>query len=372
MRQIKQILFALLCGVALFSCSKEDNVGEEITSKKPYYLVVNEGQWTKGTAAISVVYDDGSCEYDIFRKVNDRPLGDVAQSISYIKGKYYVVLNNSKKIEVVEPGTFKSVATINYDAQDLNGSPRFMVQLSDNDALVSDLQNQVVKIDLNTNKVVDVVEIDRRIEKMVTVNNKVFGASGSDIFVFDNNNIKTDAIRSVADMEGGVISTAKMIVDKNNKIWALASEFRKCILLCIDPVSEKVVYKYVLPLIPSNSEEYKEGCFTNLSSFARMDSDASRENLYFNVGTLKGAKNDYQVVCKFNINTKELVKYQELEDLGMMYGMGVSPAGEVFVCDCLDYSAQRGYVRKYAKNGEIVSQKVGIYPRMLHFVEYDK
>ena len=39
-------------------------------------------------------------------------MGDVAQSITYFNGKYFVVLNGSAKIEVVEPETFKSVGTI--------------------------------------------------------------------------------------------------------------------------------------------------------------------------------------------------------------------------------------------------------------------
>ena len=37
----------------------------------------------------------------------------------------------------------------------------------------------------------------------------------------------------------------------------------------------------------------------------------------------------------------------------MMYGFSVSPQGEVYLCDCLDYSAQRGYIRNYKKDGSI-------------------
>ena len=54
---------------------------------------------------ISVLNKDGSVIPDIFREVNHRPLGDVAQSITKINGKYFVTLDNSKKIEVIDPET---------------------------------------------------------------------------------------------------------------------------------------------------------------------------------------------------------------------------------------------------------------------------
>ena len=66
------------------------------------------------------------------------------------------------------------------------------------------------------------------------------------------------------------------------------------------------------------------------------------------------------------------IPYRELPGLGMMYGMGISPDGDVYLCDCLNYTAQRGFLRKYKADGSVESKRVGIYPRMVHFTEYDK
>ena len=60
-------------------------------------LVLNEGLFTSNTGAISMLYKDGTVIPDLFRDVNHRPIGDVAQSLTEINGKYFVALNNSKK-----------------------------------------------------------------------------------------------------------------------------------------------------------------------------------------------------------------------------------------------------------------------------------
>ena len=93
---MKQFLFLLLFVAAFMACSDDDNTPQPEPGKKAKMIVVNEGLMGKGLGSISVIYDDGSSVYDIFRDVNNnRPLGDVAQSISYINGNYFVPLNNS-------------------------------------------------------------------------------------------------------------------------------------------------------------------------------------------------------------------------------------------------------------------------------------
>ena len=63
-------------------------------------LVLNEGLINTNAGAISVIYKDSTVVVDAFQDVNHRPMGDVAQSITLINGKYFVAMNNSKKIEV--------------------------------------------------------------------------------------------------------------------------------------------------------------------------------------------------------------------------------------------------------------------------------
>ena len=95
--------------------------------------MVNEGQFGKNLGSISAIYSDGTVDADIFRQVNNRPLGDVAQDIALINGAYFVPINNSHIIQVVDAKTFESKATIL--APDI--TPTRIVAISDTEALVS-------------------------------------------------------------------------------------------------------------------------------------------------------------------------------------------------------------------------------------------
>ena len=70
---------------------------------------------------------------------------------------------------------------------------------------------------------------------------------------------------------------------------------------------------------------------------------------------------------RMNVETGEFSHYYDLPEVGMMYGFAVSPEGDIYLCDCLDYTAQRGYVRHYLKDGTKISHKVGIYPGQVYF-----
>lgn len=340
-------------------------------------IVVSEGQFTKGTASLSSITYAGTTAWNIFQDVNQMPLGDVAQSMTCIDGKYFVVLNNSRQIKVVEPQTFKLLGTIDYEQA---ASPRFMVPINETEAIVSDLTSQLTKVNYNTNKVVEYISLSgaavTSMEKMVRVGSKVFGASGSAVAVFDVNNVSATSIRLVEGLTGSVIKTAKMILDKNNKLWVFATVSGKSVLNCIDPATEKVVKTVEIPYAVSGTEQYVTGSITGTSSFTRMDTDRTKSKLYFYMNMLVNPTKKATIGAIFTLdvdkNAIDAVPYRELPGLGMMYGMSISPDGRVFLCDCLDYTAQRGFLREYKADGSVDSKRVGIYPRMVWFTEYDK
>lgn len=367
----KILLFMLMLAAGFASCSKDDST--EINPGTVRMIVVNEGLFTKGTAAISAIRYDGSCDWDIFSKVNGRPLGDVAQSISYINGQYFVVLNNSKKLEAIEPQTFKSLGTINYEK---TASPRFAVRLDDHRALVSDLNRQLTIVDTKTYTVLEYVNVTSAIEKMTVAGTKIFGASGKGVAVIDTDKAITDANIRYISGTSGIMKTAKMILDKNNKLWVMCTGSGKTLLHCINTATEQVERTVEIPYIAKGTNEYVAGCITGGSFYNRMDTDRTKGKLYFYMNMLVDKDKNTTVGAVFtldvNKNAIDPVAYRELSDLGMMYGMGVSPEGDVFLCDCLDYTAQRGYLREYKENGSVISQRVGVYPRMVYFTEYDK
>ncbi|MCK9626209.1 MAG: hypothetical protein M0R23_07100 [Bacteroidales bacterium] len=341
-------------------------------------IVVSEGQFTKGTASLSAITYDGTTTWNIFQDVNQMPLGDVAQSISYIDGKYFVVLNNSRQIKVIEPQTFKLLGTIDYEQ---SASPRFMVPINDSEAIVSDLMRQLTKVNYKTYEVLEYINLSgtgvSQIEKMTKVGNKIFCAAlGKGVVVLDSDNISNSPMRFVEGFTGNIMKTAKMILDKNNKLWVFATASGKTVLNCIDPATEKVVKTVEIPYAKAESEDYVVGCITGTSGYNRMDTDRTRGKLYFYMTMLVNVERKTAIGAIFTLDVDkdaiDPIPYRELPGLGMMYGMGISPDGDVYLCDCLNYTAQRGFLRKYKADGSVESKRVGIYPRMVHFTEYDK
>lgn len=345
-------------------------------------IVVNEGGMGSGFGALTAITYDGTSEYDIFRQVNGRPLGDVAESITYIDGKYFVALNNSRKVEVIEPQTFKSIATINYEQE---GKPRFIAQVNDNEAIVSDLNRQLVRIDIKNYKVLEYIDISSigvgSIEKLMTIGNKLFGAGNTSVVVFDTNNITASAARTI-ELGENIVKTAKPILDKNGKLWVMTyqgSDFSPTqnTLHCVNPDTETVERK-VIPQAAATTAE-NMGKMVGFPGYNRMDTDRSRSKIYvpFNqmiqFSSWSGATT-YLAIYVLDVDQDAFgtEPFRQLPGVGMMYGMGISPDGQdVYLCDCLDYSKQRGYLREYKADGQETSYRVGIYPRMVHFTEYD-
>ena len=89
----------------------------------------------------------------MFGRVNDRPLGDVAEAMKVYNMKGYIVVNNSNTVEVVSLPDFKSVKSITGF-----NSPRNIEFIDSNKAYVTNLLKDISVVDLNNH---DRYKIDR-------------------------------------------------------------------------------------------------------------------------------------------------------------------------------------------------------------------
>lgn len=377
-------LFCALLVLSLSACEYEDDFPAGVGEGNIEAIVLNEGRIGTNMGAISVLYRNGMVSPDVFRVVNNRPLGDVAQSITMINGKYFVTLNNSKKIEIINPQTFKSEGTILYTQA---GLPRQIVPVSDTTAIVSDLlSNNVSGTDLPSQLVrirtvppygtpLEYIVIRKWVEYMEVADHKLFGMTAKGLYVFDLDNINQEGSRMIEDVYNEeTTKTCKILKDKNGRLWALMNERDKgkltaVLLKCIDPETEKVLVIYRLPFV--GKDEAKEGDVVGTVGYNRTDMDATKSLIYFSVRTYKpGRPNDsQQSIYTLNTDDGTFGLHRHVPGVDMMYGCGVSPQGEVYICDCLDYSAQRGYIRHYKESGNIESYRVGVYPSQVYFPE---
>jgi len=108
-----QNLLRLIClSLILISCAKE-----EVKPPKSAYnnglWVVNEGPFGSGTGTLTWISRDGNrVEQDVFGLVNQRPLGNIAQSMQAKGNQGVIVVNNAGKIEFVNLQTMVSEGTL--------------------------------------------------------------------------------------------------------------------------------------------------------------------------------------------------------------------------------------------------------------------
>lgn len=220
--KFKHLLISILA-IIIFACSKD----EDATPTGKYssgVFISNEGQFQTGTGTVSFFNrETKTVENDIFQTVNNRPLGNILQSLEIHNDKAYLVVNNAKKVEVVQAWDFKEVGTI----QGLE-MPRHFVGIDDKKGYVSQwgiggIDGSVKVIDLQTNTIIKTMAVGKGAEKMLKVDNKVYvscnGGFASDnrVFVIDTQKDEVSATINTPDSPNG------LVLDASNKIWVSCS-----------------------------------------------------------------------------------------------------------------------------------------------------
>ncbi|RDC64969.1 YncE family protein [Adhaeribacter pallidiroseus] len=215
------LLGIYLTGSIFLSSCQDDDSGSTVTPLKGAYesgvLVVNEGNFQKGNGEISFINKQSKTVVDdVFLTENNRPLGDVVQSITVNNDKAYVVVNNSNKIEIADANTFKSLGVIN-NLQ----LPRYMV-VANNKGYVTEWvsfsgNGRVAVIDLATNAVTKTIAVGVLPEKLLALNNKVYVVNSGENTV-SVINPTSDAVETTITVDG---SPNSLVADANKKLWVL-------------------------------------------------------------------------------------------------------------------------------------------------------
>ncbi|WP_181304601.1 YncE family protein [Rufibacter sp. XAAS-G3-1] len=245
----KYLLYVLLGSSTIFATSC-DSDNDENTPKGAYehgVFITNEGTFTSPDAEISFLSrDTKTLTPDVFQQVNNRPLGNAAQSTTFIGDRAYIAVNASEKIEVVNASTFASVGVI-------NGLkiPRYMAALSNNKAYVTEYvgydffgytgTGRVSVLDLTTNTVTKTINVGLLPEGLLIYNGKLYVANSSEntISVI---NTATEVVESTITVGE---SPKHLVLDANNKIWVLRGGYSSPgALVKIDPANNNALTSY--------------------------------------------------------------------------------------------------------------------------------
>lgn len=319
----------IIASVFLASCIK-DKPQEPVRSgttisAEGKVLIVNEGGFGNKNADISV-YDatTGSITDNFYRQQNNNEeLGDVCQSVTRYNNQYYLVLNNSNKIIVVNAGDFKKTATI----RGFN-SPRYIIPVTYSKAYVSDLYASSIQVvDLNTKTITGNIPCMNGTEQMELIYNKAFVTNSNSMYCYVINTISNMITDSIPVGKGA----SSLVTDKNSKIWILAggsaSGNQAGKLLRIDPVNLQVE-------ISLN--------FTLADNSHHLCINKTRDTLYY----LNKGINRF-VISDSQLPSSPLVS----QGTKIYYGLGFNPKDyTIYVSDAIDY-IQKSKIEIYRPDG---------------------
>ncbi len=224
MNLIKHLL-PLAIFATFLSCEKsDDNPGLGDYSQGVY--IVNEGSFQASNG--SIAYFDPSHNLlvnGIFEAANNRPLGDVVQSMSVVNDTSgYIVVNGSGKVEIVRLKDFITLAPpipVFY--------PRYFMQISGDKGYLTagSMQGWIYVIDLSDKDIVDSIQVGYGPETMVKMNDRVFvansGGWGLDSTVSEVN-CQTDQVTKQIQVGKVPLDLA---LDTQNNLWVYCKGFAR-------------------------------------------------------------------------------------------------------------------------------------------------
>ena len=213
-------LLFLFAGLSflLTSCEKEDPAPDstiQIEQGKGVF-VLHEGAFNQGNASLGYVRDGESMMHTrLFAEVNDRPLGDVLQSMSIDGQTGYLVLNNSRTIEQIDLRTIALQQQLR-----VHHAPRYLLPTGAGEALISTIFSPWLLIaDLDPLVVVDSIDLGHWSEEMIPYQDDVLvAASDHDrVYRMDPNT------RSVVDSLPVGFGAYHLAIDGQERLWVLCT-----------------------------------------------------------------------------------------------------------------------------------------------------
>jgi len=183
---------AIILIICLNSCQKDEYFGpvypsnsDEVSITPGNLIYIGcEGNFQFNNASLSVFnLEDETIQNDIYKRTNNKQLGDVLQSIIHHGDSLFLVINNSGLIRILNDSTFEELAII----EGFN-SPRHMLMLNDKKALVSDFGGGALSVvDLVSNSITNQIQAPEWTERMVLIDDMIYisNMKDSSILIID-------------------------------------------------------------------------------------------------------------------------------------------------------------------------------------------
>ena len=364
----KLVLSTIVVGLTLTSCNKDD----EEQSKGAFengIFVSNEGTFNSSNASISFIGADGEVSQNIFKETNNRPLGDVLQSLTIHNDLVYLVVNNSNKIEIVEVNTFKEVGAVKVDGGRYAAGNNGKIYISQ---WVNGKSGKVTVVDEKDFSTKEITTgIGNGPEAIISVNDEVWltniGTYTLAYVAIDDStvsviNTKNDDVSKIIlkDKDGNIgFNPSSIITDYQGDVWVLAKGKwgASAMLFEIDATSKEIKNSVILApnQKPSKIVLFGTNMYYGVAYGSTEIFKIDIENMV--VPSIPFIKEDIEIV-------DPSAQYQTLPSL---YGMGIDNEGYIYASFAPDFSGS-GFVKKYDMSGKEISKyEVGIGPNGVVF-----
>lgn len=344
---MKKLIFLYSCLCLLLACNEpEDAFPQRQKAAIPFMgsrqgvFVLNEGNFGWGYGSVDFIdMERGVLASKIYESVNGELLGNVLQSGTYFMGTYFLVVNNSQKVVAVNPQNFQEKGTIHGLP-----SPRYFMGISEEKSYVSDLYAKAIHIiNPTTLEKTGEIAVPGWTEHMLLAGTVAFVASmdTNELLLIDT---ETDQIEMAIALAGPPNS---LQLDKNNRLWVLTGAYQN---------QQARLYRFN-PEELSQPQSWDFEPERSWPSHLRLNS--TKDTLYY----LR------EGVYQMSIEAEELPSQPLIKETKatLYYGLDISPEGDLWLADALDY-VQQGWARQYSSQGvPIDSFRVGVIPNSFLF-----
>lgn len=360
----RTLIYLSIATTLLSSCDKTDTTPSQAYDNG--VIVVNAGNFSDNNGSLSLISRNSqTASYDIFKKENSRTLAGSLSGYVEVNGKGIILVDNSTAgkdlIEIVDAGTFKSLATI--PSTEIE-NPRNVVLASATKAYVTawdatgDFSNfyknpgYVAVIDMTTNKISKKIPVQNGAESITVIGNNAFvGYTGADKTVITIIDITTDAV--LRNVEVGKNSSI-IGIDANAKLWAFSG-------------GELVKINTALGTVESRMKITT----TNNSKFPSSFVLSSDKKTIFYTYSFYDATDGYKQkgeTYSFGINDSAVSTSKPFINRLFAGGLGVDPQTGDIYAGLVPSFKQAGYVLRYKSTGVLIdSVKAEIAPSKFFF-----
>lgn len=355
-RKITLLVLVLVLVFAGSGCNKE-NIDDLDTGFTHGVFIINEGAFGGGNGSLSY-FDTDSLKItnNLFGIVNGRSPGDQLQSFGICGNKGFLVVNGSRKIEVVDLTTFMSVGVV----ENLS-YPRYIIEAGQNQAYISNgnMAGKVYVVNTESLTIIDSILVGNGPETMVR--------SGDNIYVANSGGWIDDNTVSVIDINTNeLVQTIEvgdrpidMVVDANNNIWVLCRGKQ-----VYDAGWTEIIEESDSKLVIINSSDNTIKKSIIIGQKGDMNPFIRHISVYNNGNTI--LFDESEGIYSMGINDNDAPVNPLINR--NFYGMEADPLNGLIYCFQVKDFVTDGYMFRYDYEGILIdSLKVGIGPKGAYF-----